>query len=203
MSEEFDDARQYIAQAESMYRELGARGMLGELRINASWVERLAGNLEQELALLNESEVTCEETGAEGLLGYIRARRALALARLGRTGEAKRDLELADEDDAGRTKMVCEFARARLLLDSGDAEGALAASDRADAVTRERQKFVNLRVEALIEIATVTFGVGQLDRAIEAATAAEDLARQKGNLALQRRAREELARFSTTSQLLA
>jgi tetratricopeptide (TPR) repeat protein len=203
MSEDFDDARQNIDQAESMYRELGARALLGELRINASWVERLAGNLEQELAFLNESEVTCEETGAESLLGYIRARRALALARLGRTGEAKRDLELADEDDAGRTKMVCEFARARLLLDSGDAEGALAASDRADAVTRERQKFVNLRVEALIEIATVTFGVGQLDRAIEAATAAEDLARQKGNLALQRRAREELARFSTTSQLLA
>jgi hypothetical protein len=195
MSEAFDEARQDIEQSESMYRELGARSLIGEVHLSASWVERLAGDLEGEVDLLNQSQVAGEDAGAEGLLGYVRARRALALARLGRPTDAYRDLELADLDDSSRAKIVCEFARGRLLLDNGDLEGALQASDRAEALTRRSKKFVNLRIEALIEIAAVTFGAGQLTRAVDSATAAEDLAAQKGNLALQRRARDDLVRF--------
>jgi hypothetical protein len=149
------------------------------------------------LTLLNESEATLVATGVESLLGYVRARRALALTRLGRPADALPELELAELDSTRRTRTICEFARARLLLERGDGRGAIEASGRVDALTREHEKFVNLRVEALIEIATVRFGVGDVSLAIDAATSAEEMAGRKGNLALQRRAREDLARFGS------
>jgi tetratricopeptide (TPR) repeat protein len=101
----------------------------------------------------------------------------------------------AEKDATFTTAVLCALARGHVLLHDGDEAGAIRAVDEAERLTRESRKFVNVRTEALVEIATLCSGVGQHQRAIETLDEAIELARAKGNVDILRRAERELAGY--------
>jgi tetratricopeptide (TPR) repeat protein len=195
MEGRFDDARELITDNISVFVQMGAPLYLGQAYSDAAWVERLAQNLDDETELLTRSIATLRAAGAEMLLPYCLARRALAEAKQGALEPAKQDLAAAEVDRTARTVIVCALARGHILVHEGDAAGAIAAIDGADMLSKKIEAFVNIRIEALIETAAVSFGAGNTQRAIDSAADAVKFARAKGNRALLARASDDLARY--------
>jgi hypothetical protein len=131
------------------------------------------------------------------LIPYVRARRAFASARLGDVAAARADLADAASDTTSMSRLASLLARGLAQLYEGDADAAVEELDRAVAMANASPKFVNARMEALIELAGACFAAGRAERAVAAATEAADLARAKGSVAVLRRAEREAARFGS------
>jgi hypothetical protein len=108
---------------------------------------------------------------------------------------AKQDLAAAGVERTPRSAVIRGLARGHILVQDGDAVGAIEAIDGVDVLSKEIEKFVNIRTEAMIEIAAVSFLAGITQRAIDAAAEAARLARAKGNRALLSRAERDLERY--------
>jgi tetratricopeptide (TPR) repeat protein len=195
MQGRFAEARELMERSRSTLQELGAPLSLGQIYIDAAWVERLAQNLDGETEMLTRCVATLRAAGAEQSVPYALGRRALAEARRGTIDLARRDLVEAEKDVTARTLVVCCLVRGHLQLHDGDAAGATREIDQADRLSREIAKFVNLRTEALVEMAALCFGIGQRQRAIDMAGEAIQLAVAKGNVAILRRAEQALADY--------
>jgi class 3 adenylate cyclase/tetratricopeptide (TPR) repeat protein len=195
MEGRFDDARALIARSESVFDELGNPIELGQLYVDAAWVERLAEDLESEIAWLDRSITTLRQAGVEGWIPYSFGRKAFSEARQGAIDRARRDLTDAERDVSYRNAVLCALVRCHAVLHDGDAAGAIREIDEAERLSRETGKFVNVRMEALVEIAALSFRVGQRQRAIDTVGEAIELARAKGNVAILRRAERELAEY--------
>jgi hypothetical protein len=174
---------------------MGAPLYLGQCYVDAAWVERMAQNLDAEVELLSRSVTTLRAARAEMLVPYSLARRALAEAKQRAVDLAKQDLAAAGVERTPRSAVIRGLARGHILVQEGDAAGAIEAIDAVDVLSKEIEKFVNIRTEVMIEIAAVSFLAGITQRAIDAAAEAARLARAKGNRALLLRAERDLERY--------
>ena len=199
MEGRFAEARALIVQSEEILRDLGNLIELGQAYTDAAWVERLAEDLDAEIGWLDRSIETLREA-AEGLwLPYQFARRALAEARRGAVERAREDLVLAANDQTFRTVIVRGLVRGHLLLLDGDESGVGRVVDEIERLSGDSTKYLNMRTEVLVEIAFLSAGAGDPDRAVRALGEAIELARAKGNVAMLRRAERLRARVRGTS----
>jgi len=198
MEGRFAEARDLMFRSRSTFEELGSPLELGQAYVDAAWVERLAEDLEAEIECLTQSISTLRSAGAQFTIPYSFARRALAEARRGAIDQARRDLVEADKDAAFRTAVLRGVVRGYVLLHEGDMEAAGREIDEVEKKSREAGSFVNIRTEALVEMASLCFRVGQQQRASDALAEVLELARSKGNLAILRRADRELASHRTS-----
>jgi class 3 adenylate cyclase len=193
------EARTLIADSLAVFAQLGAPLYLGQAYVDAGWVERLAQNLDGEIEWLTRAVTTLRAANAEMTIPHALGRRALAEAKQGAGELARRDLAAAEVEHGSRPAILCALARGHILLQEGDGAGAIGEIDRADVLSHEIGKFVNIRSEALIEIAAVCFGAGLTQRAIDSAADAVTMARAKGNRALLSRAEDDWARYGVRS----
>jgi hypothetical protein len=154
----------------------------------AAWVERLAQDHEAELRRMDGWRIP----GAPATGALPAARRAHALAKLGRTDQAMTELGAAESDSFPIVRMLCHLVRARSLIAEGRHRKALAEADMAETAAHEVAEFLNGRTEALIDIAWIAARAGDRARARSAAEEALGMAEAKGNVALAQLARSRL-----------
>jgi tetratricopeptide (TPR) repeat protein len=185
MQGRFDEARELAIRARSTLEDAG-------LRLRASWVASTSGEIE----VLAGDVAAAERAFREGFdaavgfgeIGYqatVAAQLAHALLDAGRVEEAERfarvSEETAAEDDLA-SQVLQRSARARILAARGDPTPAVAEAREAVALA-ETTDDVNMRADALVDLAEVLRRSGAPEDAKEPLDRATELYRAKGNVA--------------------
>jgi class 3 adenylate cyclase len=174
MRGEFEEARALAATARHTYRELGVRLAIAGLTQVSGPLELLAGELEAAEQELREGLEIIEPVGS---VGYQAALLADVLLRRGILDEAERFASLAQaqsSDDNIAAQVVWRGVRARLEADPHLAEEAVGIADLTDAL--------NLRADALVNLAESLHLAGEPDQAADALGRALELYERKGNV---------------------
>jgi class 3 adenylate cyclase/tetratricopeptide (TPR) repeat protein len=188
MQGRFDTARDLIAQARALTRELGLElNLVSRIARPAAYVELLAGDA---AAAERELRTACEELERIGELGYVASLAPMladALYRQERYEEALGLTErwsverLAVPEDAD-AQIAGRSVRAKLLARLGDLEEAERLA--RDATERAaRTDYLDLRAKTVAELAEVLRLAGRTEEAAAAVQDAIRLYEQKGNLA--------------------
>jgi class 3 adenylate cyclase/tetratricopeptide (TPR) repeat protein len=188
MQGRFDTARDLIAQARALTRELGLElNLVSRIARPAAYVELLAGDA---AAAERELRTACEELERIGELGYVASLAPMladALYRQERYEEALALTErwsverLAVPEDAD-AQIAGRSVRAKLLARLGDLEEAERLA--RDATERAaRTDYLDLRAKSVAELAEVLRLAGRTEEAAAAVQDAIRLYEQKGNLA--------------------
>jgi tetratricopeptide (TPR) repeat protein len=199
MEGDTDGARTDTAESRRVLIELAQLGVLADLCHEASWVERLSGDHEEEVRVLDRRRTLLQEAGIRESGGLIAARRAHALAKLGRTSEARAELAIAETDHWPVIDAICHLVRGRLHAAAGRADDALKEADLAERTCASVPMFRNLRSEVLIDVAWIAARLGQGERARAAAGEALRVEESRGNAALAAQARRVLAQIADDS----
>ncbi len=174
MRGDFEEARALAAAARRTYRELGLRLAVAGLTQVSGPLELLAGDLEAAEQELREGLEIIEPVGS---VGYQAALLADVLLRRGAADEAERLASLAQTeaaDDNIAAQVVWRGVKARLDADPRLAEEAVGVADLTDAL--------NLRADALVNLAESLRLAGAPDQATDALQRAVQLYEQKGNV---------------------
>jgi class 3 adenylate cyclase/tetratricopeptide (TPR) repeat protein len=174
MRGDFDEARTLAATARTIYEELGLRLAVAGLTQVSGPLELLRGDLE---AAERELRLGFEILEPVGSAGYQAGLLAEVLCEKGSFEESERfaaiaQIEAAEDNIAAQ--VVWRGVRARLERAPSLAHEAVVLADRTDAL--------NLRADALVNLAEALRLVGDLDKSSEALQRAVDLYEQKGNL---------------------
>jgi class 3 adenylate cyclase/tetratricopeptide (TPR) repeat protein len=188
MQKSFDDARNFVREARRIYERLGLRlALVGLLQVSAV-VELLAGEaVEAERVLREGMALTGEDFPT--WRAYQSALLAEALYAQQRYDEARTLIEAAQVEPADELESVLPWAvvRGRLLALEG-------AGDEAERLLRdlqeraERTDALNVQGQVCLALAEVLATAGRHGDAREAAAAAAEIFREKGNLAAAERA---------------
>lgn len=188
----FDDARAMVAQARAIYADLGLNVMGANLAQNSGYVEMLAGDAiaaEREFRL---GYVALREMDEKGFLSTVAAQLAKALCAQGLLQEAQRFTEISEEaasrDDI-QTQVLWRIARGLTLARLGRPREAVATCREA-AQLAERTDNLDLRGEALMDLAQVLLLLGKREEAVPVVEEAHELFARKGDLVSARVARD-------------
>jgi tetratricopeptide (TPR) repeat protein len=182
MAGDFDEARRLIASADEILGEIG--GLQAATTHQEALVERLGGDPAAAAARLRAGYDSLEEMGERALLASTAAWLAQALLAQGLSDEAERFCRVAEEaapEGDLTAQLGWRGVRAMLLA----AEGRLdEAEERAREAVRlaEQMEFPTLHADALRDLAAVLEQAGRPEEADEAARAALDLYRLKGDV---------------------
>jgi class 3 adenylate cyclase len=174
MRGDFDEARALAASARQTYRELGLRLAVAGLTQVSGPLELLAGNLEAAEQELREGLEIMEPVGS---IGYQAALLANVLLRRGAADEAERLASIAQAQAADANiaaQVVWRGVKARLDADPALAEEAVEVADLTDDL--------NLRADALMNLAESLRLADEPDQASDALQRAVKLYEQKGNV---------------------
>jgi tetratricopeptide (TPR) repeat protein len=194
MSTSWDDARADVAEALRLTNDFGQARHLPENRRISAWIERLAGNYDDQILLLDMA-IAMYQPSASAVSyygGMLQATRALALAKVRRTTEAREDAERAAAAPGGWVERLRDQAWARIFAEDGRPDEA-AERARALETAAADIPFPFARSEALIESGVVAAIIGDTKSAERRAHAALAVASAKGSLAHQRKAEALLA----------
>ena len=185
-------ARRYADEAFAIYRDLAQPYGVGEVRINMSWVARLAGDL-------NAAEAAARAVfdGAElgvGLRLMAACRLAEVLLALGRIDEAEQAILESERDPIALLGPRRAAVRARLNAARGVPGAAAEVVELVKMV--DGSPFINQETDALIEAAEAMAALGDRTAATTYARRALGLAAAKENLALAGQIRLLLARLA-------
>jgi class 3 adenylate cyclase/tetratricopeptide (TPR) repeat protein len=174
MRGDFEEARALAAGARQTYRELGLRLAVAGLTQVSGPLELLAGNLEAAEQELREGLEIMEPVGS---VGYQAALLANVLLRRGAADEAERLASIAQTeaaDDNIAAQVVWRGVKARLDADPLLAEEAVEVAELTDDL--------NLRADALVNLAESLRLADAPDQAADALQRAVALYEQKGNI---------------------
>jgi class 3 adenylate cyclase/tetratricopeptide (TPR) repeat protein len=194
MRGEFDEARRLIAEATSLYTELGLPFRVSVRALVSGPVELLAGDPASAEAILRSACDVLRAHGETGVFATLAGYHAEALYRLGRYDDAERATResqeaatIADADAQARWRNV----RAKIAARRGDVDLALQLNAEA-AEYLERSDYLDLRGDVLLARAEVLALAGRFEEAAENITEAVRMYRQKGNIVSAERAQAEL-----------
>jgi ATP/maltotriose-dependent transcriptional regulator MalT len=164
-------------------------GALGRLRLAAIWsqfaatVETLAGRPEAATELLRRGDRTLERMGETGARSNLAADLAHALVAGGRHEEARRFADLS-RSLAAREDLYAQVRggapTARVLAAAGDPGQAARLAGEAVELA-EATDMLNLRADALLDLAAVAEAAGRAEEAAAAAARGLALYERKGN----------------------
>jgi DNA-binding SARP family transcriptional activator/class 3 adenylate cyclase len=198
----FAAARAAVAQATAEFRDFGSSFMLTGMTVPAADVRWYSGDYAGAEREWRSGYEAHKRMGAEPYLATFAAELARVLVELGRDDEAleltQESEELADRDDA-TAQVPWRCARARILARRREADHAEQLAREAVNLA-ERTDWLNLRGEALMDLADVLRLVGRRGEAAEAARDAAERFEQKGNLVSEARARALVAELSKSAQ---
>ena len=198
----FDEARALVARATTAYEELGARlDAAATAAFGYADVEWLAGDLDAAERALRDGYDTLGGLGELGHRASVAALLARVLAAQGRSEEAEAlgrlVTETASEHDLW-SQVPHQLTSARLALAAGRAAEAEERARGALAIVEDTD-LLDLRGDAMLDLAEALRAGGREDEARESAEAALDLYARKGNDVAVGRARALLARAATTA----
>jgi class 3 adenylate cyclase/tetratricopeptide (TPR) repeat protein len=183
MEGRFDEARDLVERARSLFEEFG-------FRLRASWVWETSGAIE----LLAEDPVAAErafragfdsaaELGDQGFRATVGALLAHALVEQAHVKEADR-LTVRSEGSAAPDDMASQVlwrsARSRVLAASGDAAQAEPLAREAQELA-EQTDDINMHADTLVNLGIVLTEAGRPKEAAEALDQAAELYERKGN----------------------
>lgn len=197
MEGRFDDARAHLAQARAILEQLGLRVRALALSYLAGLIDLLAGDPASAEEQLRRGCQDCERMGEKYVLAKLSALLAQATYAQGRYAEAARLAE-AGEDVAPAEDLVAQTtargARAKALARLGQGDSALAlAREAVEAVGRT--DLLNLRADALVDLAEVLEITGEPEQAVQVGEDALDLYERKGNVVSVQRTKAVLQRL--------
>jgi tetratricopeptide (TPR) repeat protein len=131
----YDEAERALVSARADCLALGVRVMAGYAALNLGYARTELGSLEEAARSLDEARAIAEESKEERLARFVELYRARVDRRAGRLASAATTLAAlssrarADRDEGMHA--LAESALARVHLEAGDADEALASSERA------------------------------------------------------------------------
>ncbi|HSC50752.1 MAG TPA: BTAD domain-containing putative transcriptional regulator [Gaiellaceae bacterium] len=193
MADDFETARSLLATSAAIFEELG-QTLTSAVSHNDAIVEMLAGNPEAAEKTLQSGYRVLEEMGEKAYLSTTAAYLAQAVFEQGRHDEALRFTDVSEDLAAGddlATQVMWRGVRAKVWARQGRTEDGERLA--RDAVTlAERSDLLNLRGDALIDLAHVVRESGSLEAARSAASKGLALYEQKQNIVAARTARTYL-----------
>ena len=187
----FEEGRELLARAKSIFRELGAKYNLAEACWAGAQLERLAGDWAAAERELRAALRIHEEMGTKRYSAYVRAQLARVVFEQGRETEAVELLELAEQEGKGeniRFQLQWRTARAKVLATRGETVEAERLAREAVEIVGATDN-INAHAEALVDLAEVLQISGQDSAAAAALDEAIPLYEEKGNLLCAERAR--------------
>jgi len=190
MQGRFEGTREQIARAREILEDLGLRFRSRASEALAS-VEMLAGDPEAAWRAYMSGYETLEEIGERGFLSTTAAELAQVAWAQGHHDEADRFATISEEtgapDDVA-TVVTAKGVRAKLLARKESFADAERFAREAVDAARETDD-LNLRADALLDLADVLRAAGRGPEALEALEEAAALYEEKGNLVGAQRAR--------------
>jgi predicted ATPase/class 3 adenylate cyclase len=200
MRDRFDLARELLSDGTRALAELGFNVYVAVMGQEAYLIEKIAGVPEAAEPVLRSSYEALAQMGERGFLSTIAAFLAHALYAGGQLDEAAwfswASEEAAAPDDVA-SQIFWRSSRAKILARQGDLDRAETLARQAVRLS-EPTDLVNMKADALSDLAEVLAFAG---RRKEASSALDEAARryeQKGNLPSLRRAREAARELALT-----
>ncbi|MGZ8636595.1 MAG: AAA family ATPase [Actinomycetota bacterium] len=195
MEGRFDEARELVTRARTVFEDLGLRLRAAFLSGTLGSIEMLAGDHAAAERAYRTGYDAIVELGEQGFLSTVAAQLAHAMIAGGALDDAE-TLTLLSEDagaeDDVATQVLWRSARARILAARGDAlEAELLARE---AVARaEQTDDLNMRGDTLVDLGEVLAAAGRQQEATAAFAQALERYRAKGNVVGEERARSRSA----------
>ena len=198
----FEEARELITAAASAYEELGARlDAAATSAFGHADVEWLAGDLAAAERALRKGYEALGSLGDLGTRATVAAFLSRVLQAGGRTDEAESFARLAAETASEHdlwSQVLHRLTSARLAAGAGRLAEAEELARTAVAIL-DGTDLLDLRGDALLDLADVLHLAGREQETRETAEAALDLYLRKGNEVAAERARAVVARAATTT----
>ena len=187
----FDEARDLYARGQQMYEDLGLTVELGGSYYAAGLLEMLAGDPAAAERELSRGYALLEGVGETAYRSTLSAELAHALYAQGRYSEAEKWSEVSEREasrDDVASQVVWRTARAKALAERGQFDAAERLGREALALVAESD-FLDMRGDALLDLATVLRAADRSKEAADAAEQALKLYERKGNVVSAAKAR--------------
>ena len=184
MQGRFDEGRALVSQSAQILEDLGLKLRAAFVSDAAGFVETLAGDHAAAERALRVGYDTIDELGERAYLSTASALLAHAICEQGRYEDAEMFCSLAEEvgaDDDITTQVLWRSARARVLAARGELDEALRLAQAAVTMAEETDD-INMRADALVDLAGVLEVTGDPTARDDALRRAHDLYVAKGNL---------------------
>jgi tetratricopeptide (TPR) repeat protein len=191
----FDEGRELLARAKSIFGELGAKYNLAEACWAGAQLERLAGDWAAAERELRAALRIHEEMGTKRYSSYVRAQLARVVLEQGRETEAVQLLEQAEQEGTGeniRFQLQWRTAQAKVLAARGETVAAERLAREALEIVAATDN-INAQADALVDLAEVLRAAGDETDASAALEEAAALYEEKGNALCADRARAAIA----------
>jgi tetratricopeptide (TPR) repeat protein len=192
------EARRLLAESVAIIEDLGDLLSRAGFSRDRSWVEFLAGDPAARERVLREGYEQLSAMGERGVLSTMAADLADALVDLGRLEEAEAMCTVAEEagaQDDAVTQVGVRLVRGRLAAARSSMDEALASVAEALALADEGE-YYDLRTLSRLVSAQVLLEAGRIDEARSHAEEVVDLARVRGDVVFEARARDLIERMA-------
>jgi ATP/maltotriose-dependent transcriptional regulator MalT len=184
MQGRFEEARALVRQSAEILEDLGLKLRAAFVSDAAGFVETLAGDHAAAERELRAGYDTIEPFGERAYLSTVSALLAHAIYEQGRYEDADMFCSLAEEagaDDDITTQVLWRGAKAKVLAGRGELDEALRLARAAVALAEETDD-INMRADALVDLAGVVEAAGDTAARDDALRRARELYVAKGNL---------------------
>jgi class 3 adenylate cyclase/tetratricopeptide (TPR) repeat protein len=184
MQGRFDEGRALVSQSAQILEDLGLKLRAAFVSDAAGFVETLAQDHAAAERALRAGYDTIDELGERAYLSTVSALLAHAICEQGRFEDADAFCSLAEEagaDDDITTQVLWRSARAKVLAARGEPDEALRLARAAVAMAEETDD-INMRADALVDLAGVVDAAGDAAARDDALRRAHELYVSKGNL---------------------
>jgi class 3 adenylate cyclase/tetratricopeptide (TPR) repeat protein len=195
------EARRLLALCLAIIEDIGAPVFMAATSGERGYVEYLAGDLAAREQVLREGYEQLSAMGSRGLLSTVAADLADALVDLGRIDEAEVMCEVAQEagaEDDILTQVGLRLVRGRVAAARGSLDNALASVADALAIADQGEYYDLLTLSRLVS-AELLLAAGRMDEGRARAQEVIDLARHRGDVVFEGRAKDLVERAAGAS----
>jgi predicted ATPase/class 3 adenylate cyclase len=179
----FDVAREKIRKARALYQDLGLSVAAANTSQSAGQIEMIAGDFAAAERELRAGFDTLESMGEQAFLSTVAGHRAHAAYSLDRLEDAERYSHVSEEaapSDDVFSQVLWRSARAKVFAQRNDTEGEELAKEAVSLSSRT--DFLNMRADALVDLAEVLRLRRKPQAAVIALEKAARLYERKGNI---------------------